>query len=894
MKGICKATLAALLLPAITVCAQSPVWRSAAYTVYADSIVQGNRYVAKAISDHELTSDYQSPANLFQSALLSFKFSINGKDNEMPSGMDHHFNCITENGKAITPLIKFGTLLSAKETPGAFLAPNTELLIRVDMREVLKAFKDQGYYTAFNGTKIYKDDFKGLFVAGGAAPLIWDFDNLVNHPELELKDPDGDGIYETTLIMNRFDPGKHTASHWKLTKDISAFPQYHSSFPVSNALYNLSLEEMLNAVEKDSTFRTGREWAGVWTRDISYSIILSMAYLQPQVARYSLMKKVNARRRIIQDTGTGGAWPVSTDRIVWALAAWEVYKVTGDRQWLSDAYTIIRNTLEEDYQTAYDPATGLVRGESSFLDWREQTYPRWMQPADIYSSLNLGTNAVHAEANRVLSRMAALLGKPGEATRYRAVAERIRKAINLHLWLPEKKYYAQYLYGRYQKMISPRAEALGEALCVLFDIADPRRQEEVVNNTPVMDFGIPCIYPQIPNIPPYHNDAVWPFVASFCTWAGAKTGNEAAVMEGISAIYRPAAMFLTNKENFVASDGDFTGTQINSSNMLWSLAGNISLVHKVLFGIHFGEQQLEFHPFVPAAYGGKRQLTGFKYRQAVLDIEMYGYGNVVKEFYVDGKQTASHRISAAMQGAHQVRIVLGNTFTGKPAVNKVPELIAPATPQAGYHDGWLKWARVKDVDTYQVWKNGKLLVQTKDTGLAVAANGFTEYSIVAKNAAGVTSFASQPVWVTDSARVLLAEAETMAGCSRLSYKGFSGSGFVEVSTDQNRMLKIPVMVPATGRYLLDLRYANGNGPVNTENKCAIRTLMKDSKVLGKIIMPQRGKGEWSDWGFSNSQEIYLTKGKHIITLALQEADMNMNGETNQAMVDYVRLIRINE
>jgi hypothetical protein len=42
---------------------------------------------------------------------------------------------------------------------------------------------------------------------------------------------------------------------------------------------------------KRTAFRTGKEWAGVWTRDISYSIILSMAYLQPKVAMNSLMKK---------------------------------------------------------------------------------------------------------------------------------------------------------------------------------------------------------------------------------------------------------------------------------------------------------------------------------------------------------------------------------------------------------------------------------------------------------------------------------------------------------------------------------------------------------------------------------------------------------------------------
>ncbi|PIH04468.1 hypothetical protein CS542_01040 [Pedobacter sp. IW39] len=68
------------------------------------------------------------------------------------------------------------------------------------------------------------------------------------------------------------------------------FPQYKSAVPIMDALYNLGLEEMENAIEPDSTFRTGKEWAGVWTRDISYSIILSMATLQPKVAQYSSEK----------------------------------------------------------------------------------------------------------------------------------------------------------------------------------------------------------------------------------------------------------------------------------------------------------------------------------------------------------------------------------------------------------------------------------------------------------------------------------------------------------------------------------------------------------------------------------------------------------------------------
>ena len=198
-----------------------------------------------------------------------------------------------------------------------------------------------------------------------------------------------------------------------------------------------------------------------------------------------------------------------------------------------------------------------------------------MQPSDIYESENLGTNAVHFQANKVLAKMATILKHQDVAVKHTAIAERIKKGINTYLWLPEKKYYGQYLYGRNYKIVSPRSEALGEALCVIFGIADEARSKEIVSHTPLTRFGIPCIYPQIPEIPPYHNNAIWPFVQTYWLWAAAKAGNETAVTESIADIYRPAAMFLTNKENMVVDNGDYNGTQVNSSIMLWSL----SLIH---------------------------------------------------------------------------------------------------------------------------------------------------------------------------------------------------------------------------------------------------------------------------------------------------------------------------
>jgi len=892
-KPVASTTAATAEAPAAT----PVVWQSEAYSLYRDSVVQG-KYVAKALSRTELVSNYQSPANAFVDPRIEFKFSINGKDNELPVGQNHMLVALPkagQNGPLETPLIPFGKHHFADPTPvpaNTYLAPNTALKIRLDMRPVLAAFKQQGYYTTAKGDKLYQADFKHVFVAGSVAPLSWDFDNLVNKPELELKDPDGDGIYEVMLTLNTPATAKTTAGRWQQTINTADFPQYHSDYPLSDALYNLALEEARRAVEPDSTFRTGKEWAGVWTRDISYSIILAQATLQPQVAMNSLLRKVTPEGRIIQDTGTGGAYPCSTDRMVWAVAAWEIYKVTGDEGWLRKVYPIITKSIEDDVHNAYDPATGLVRGESSFLDWREQTYPRWMQPVDIYQSENLGTNAVHYQANVVAAHMARQLGDAAAATRHQQLAVRIRQGLNQHLWQPDKGYYGQFLYGRNFLTLSPKAEALGEALSVLFDVAEGEQAQQVVSKTPTVPFGVPCIYPQIPGIPPYHNNAVWPFVQSYWALAAAKAGNEASVMESIAAIYRPAALFLTNKENYVAENGDFAGTQINSSNMLWSLSGSLSLVYKVLFGMQFEADRLVFKPFVPRALQGTRALTGFRYRQALLDVEMSGFGNQVQSITLDGQPLAGAAVPATLTGRHQLRIVLTSQAPAAAAVARVANRFSPETPMVAYANNQLTWPAVPGATAYQLLKNGQLAGRITEPHFAVSAGEYAEYQVVAVGTAGLESFASEPLPVGSQSQQV--QLETVATKSALPYKGFSGKGFIEISKTKNTTLTIPVTVAEEGVYAVDFRYANGNGPINTENKCAIRTLRRGAKLLGTVVLPQRGTGEWSNWGYTNPLLVHLPKGTITLTISLEPANENMNGEVNQAMLDYLRIAKLDE
>ncbi len=880
-----KITWLILLAAFLTACSEKPVvlYHSDEFTVYSDRVVQGD-YESRVISPTHIISNYRSTASENFSRRITFKFCINEKDIELPSGADHWMIVEEEHE---TPVLRFGEMPAPLPPhPGTMLPANYEFTFRVDMSPVLTAFEEQGYYEAFNGSRIAAADFKAFHIAGGSEPLSWDFSNL-DEKGLILKDPDGDGIYELTVLLNPMDETASIENKWMASLNTATRPYYESEQPLVDALFNMSLEEAMMNIESDSTLRTGAKWGGVWTRDVSYSTLLAFAFHEPEVASISLMKKVK-RNRIIQDTGSGGAWPVSSDRTTWSLAAWEIYLVTGDEEWLQQSYEIIKNTLEDDYKTLRSE-TGMYRGESSFLDWREQTYPKWMSNMDIHVSENLGTNAVHYRAHMILAEMAKLLDEPYDV--YLERAEEIKRGINEYLWMDSEGYYGQYLYGRSSLSLSPRFEALGEALAILFDVADEERTESIISQSPVTAYGTTCIYPQIPGIPPYHNNGIWPFVQSFWNLAAAKAGNETALLHGLASIYRPAGLFLTNYENFVAGNGDYVGTEINSDRMLWSMAGNLAMVHRLFIGISFEVDGLRFNPVIPKAYGGTKTLKNFKYRDAILNITVKGYGNEIASIKADGVTMTDNILPATISGEHNIEIIMKNDRFNHTAMNLVPNRFSLPDPQVRREGSILTWEAVPGAISYEVYRDGGLIETTTELTFDIVDPDFGEFQLAAVDSLGRSSFLSEPIAVYPAGDELIIECEDHFSRSARPYTNYSGSGFVEISRDVHRELLLPFELEEAGSYLLDIRYSNGTGPWNTDNNCAIRSISVNGSYEGVMVFPQRGSDEWSDWGYSNAIELELKQGLNELLISFDPWNINMDGEINEAMLDHIRLIR---
>ena len=113
-----------------------------------------------------------------------------------------------------------------------------------------------------------------------------------------------------------------------------------------------------------------------------------------------------------------------------------------------------------------------------------------------------------------------------------------------------------------------------------------------------------------------------------------------------------------------------------------------------------------------------------------------------------------------------------------------------------------------------------------------------------------------------------------------------------ITRNENILITIPIEVQEEGNYAIDWRYANGSGPIITENKCATRLLKVNGETIGVSVFPHRGTDEWNNWGWSNPVVTNLKKGKQVITLEFDDHVENMNITVNQALLDQIRLTKV--
>jgi hypothetical protein len=371
-------------------------------------------------------------------------------------------------------------------------------------------------------------------------------------------------------------------------------------------------------------FIAGKEWPFVWTRDLSYSTDLGLWRFDPARARASLLFKLSPVRAqgipvgayVMQDTGSGGSWPISTDRVVWFLGA---RHLLDDPGFAATVYAALTATLAQDRRYTFDPRAGLYRGETSFLDWRSQSYPEWTASTVVFiaQSFALSTNVLHYQALRLASALARRHGDVAGARTYARQAGSLKAAINARFWSERNGLYMSYIGGRIAPAPFDAYDLLGIDLAVTSGVADPARARRALERYPAWPAGSPVIWPERRDEPIYHNRAIWPFVSEYTLRAARRIDDPNLIAHELRSLVRGAALEASNMENFSLRDqstrvpGPLGGPVVDSRRQLWSVAGYLDMVMRGVFGLEDGGRIEPKLPtsLVPMLFGSRKEIS---------------------------------------------------------------------------------------------------------------------------------------------------------------------------------------------------------------------------------------------------------------------------------------------
>ncbi|MCC4600228.1 Six-hairpin glycosidase-like protein [Xanthomonas melonis] len=582
----------------------------------------------------------------------------------------------------------------------------------------------------------------------------------------------------------------------------------HTASPMFDALFALAQQEMaddrVEAIRDPAfnagkpvpcrCFETGERWPYVWTRDVSFAADLALGRLEPERTRNSLRFKLSTARDgrtpglfVAQDTGSGGSWPISSDRVVWFLAA---RGLLDDQSFADEVWQALQATLAQDRDAVFDARIGLYRGETSFLDWREQTYPDWTRQdvRFIAESFALSTNVLHYQALRLAEQMAGQRGD-ARAAEYAQWADALRLAIDARFWDAQRQQYVSYLGSAAHPVRYAKVDLLGLSLGVLAEVFPAERARLALRNYPVVAGGSPVVWPQEAAQPIYHNRAIWPFVSAYALRASRALEDAPRIALELQSLMRGAALAGSNMENYemhslavYVEEGARSGPVVNSPRQLWSVAGYLSAVLEGVFGLSADGSVTPKLPrsLVPLLFGEREQIV---LEQGARRYVLQRPSDEQGELLVAGR---------VEQQGQSTQVQLVGRKADLTAPPQPAQVFAPATPMPPEVQEHANRYRVAIPAGTTLYMDGQAL--NAKGHYALPDDGLQHVLSLTRRVDGLESL--------HSASLTLGSSQSLRGSQTWRWQAVH-----------------------TGRYRVLLRYRNDNGPINTGVTAAVKRLV---------------------------------------------------------------------
>lgn len=679
-------------------------------------------------------------------------------------------------------------------------------------------------------------------------------------------------------------------------------------------------------------FETGEKWHYVWTRDLSYAADLGLALLDPQRVRNSLEFKLSGYRtgvwapaaagsddglQIIQDTGSGGSWPVSTDRVSWAFGAEQALHALppGERAaFAATALKALSNTLENDRIAAFDPADGLYTGEQSFLDWREQSYGAGIADdlARMASSKALSTNVAHFKALSLAAELAGEQGRPDLANRYRGWARELKHAINARFWLDDAGLYSSLTAAHYDGAALHKFDWLGQSLAIVTGVADAARSARILASYPHGPVGAPVIFPQQQGVPIYHNRAIWPFVTAYGLNAAVAGRNVSVADAAYASLVRGAALHLSNMENMEWLSGaallqdprnpSLDGPVINSRRQLWSVGAYLGMVVRNIFGLTLNRDGLVAQPFITGKL--RREMFGAANRISLEQLRVRGKLVRVEivlpaaapgdGYFALDAVTLNGRPAAASIGwdelaaENRIELRLGALANGQQEIRRVGDsplatagaLFAPFEARVGRVARGARGEIAVHIEdarnragsvSYQIYRNGKLVGDRAAPGTwtdNLPAQGVNCYAVaVLASDSGNRSHHSAALCADPGIEIAVTDPRVK---SNLPVAQGGGAHLKGWGAPQDSFAVHGLALVTSGAYSFQIRYRNTGHAINTGISNGVKLLsVRDAagRTVARRVIQMPHLPADSAPLYSTPAEVRLDAGSYSVELS---------------------------
>lgn len=787
------------------------------FTVTGDSVVEGE-FVAVAESPYKLSSNY-SAMSLYSSSdsVIRFRIFVSGQDCELlPT--DFH----TLNVSRADSLYVFGQ--RSWEQPSSIppIEQGRTYSIKIDMQAILKAIAKQGYFATALGDTLHKQDLSTVQLV----EVLGNGQVRRGSTPVALYPSSREGIYEGQVVINKPQPA-FVAKSWQIMGPNTEFPQYESGQMLVDALYNMAVEQI---AQKDQTLTS----TTLSDSERCYVIILSMSYLDPD-------QSMNALRSMVTEMGTvrlqgkvGNEWPLVSGQLIWAAAAWQVYCVTGDKQWLQYAYNVTQKSIEIEEYTNISSNSNLIRGVSQSMLNSSTVLPSWLTSKDLYECYSLDANMILEHAYETLDAMGDELGL---TTDYSEKALRLKDAINLQLWDEYSGRYRAYISGEMFPSKSQTIFNLGQAMSVVWDIADDDRSIRLIEHTPITSYGIPTVYPLTDDMqddPGYIN----PMIQAYWNIAAARTHNHNMLRRGLGALYRMQAMGTSMRGTVFNRTGAIT----YGINPLLGAVANTAMVYRVFAGMKFVPGGIEFNPVVPACFTGQKTISNFRYRDATIQLTLVGAGDDIEEIRIDGQRQSDNFFPDSLHGHHSVIIKLQTGAKASQRVTIAP--ISASVPIMPY----VLWGKTKTkilnftpAIGYRLFDNGQPRQILSDSLLDISyTNQVHVLQMASINKYGYSHWSKPYIFIPKEKVQTVAIREGRFGA------------------EATQAIRTQIDVGQAGRYWLNVNYSSAFG------EPTIAYIYANSHLQGTAVMPSLNP--LSSAGTSNMVAVDLLRGSNILEL----------------------------